>query len=490
MKKYIPITIFILVIICIISVKQNNTSLGIQNEVVDLSTQITENIKNPSSNWSEELSDLMETVNSEHKNIVKPQIDLTLYDKYFPNGKANYEILSLHKDYYAEILTKEEAMEDIDKLWDILKNRYALYHSFQEFDTAEEEIKKIISHQESWTKTELSNILVEHLSFIKDCHFYVDDTAVSSISVPYFYRTVEFQKKGDGFYNSDNKKVQYVDGYEDLENLFKRSLTLEGNIVYYPITFSSVAIKNINSMKENSVSNTLLVHYEDGTTDTLQADEFCLYKEKEESENLVSNNDGISVVYTKKIENLLFSATANEIVDNPVAIMDMTRNLGGYASYAFKWWENYCKTAVPSNCYAFYNTESTSDVSTKMICSFETIDGKDISYTTKDEYIANDNLLIVLSGKGVASAGELFLDIGRNVENTLFIGENTMGCLSSNMYITEYLPNSGISVSYGNAAYIFPDNYFTECYGLEPDLWCPAAEAEEAALNFVKKNMQ
>ena len=48
---------------------------------------------------------------------------------------------------------------------------------------------------------------------------------------------------------------------------------------------------------------------------------------------------------------------------------------------------------------------------------------------------------------------------------------------------------SRIEVSCGNMVTIFPEEDFTEGYGYEPDLWCPAVWAEEAAVHFLNKQL-
>lgn len=156
-----------------------------------------------------------------------------------------------------------------------------------------------------------------------------------------------------------------------------------------------------------------------------------------------------------------------------------------------QWWQNYCGETVPTNCYVFYNVDAeTATLTIQSFFGIETTDNRTVGMQQQDLMVQNDNLTIVLTGKKTASAAEWFVDSGHNVENTLFIGENTRGCLRSNQYVAEYLPNSGLEVRYGNALFVFTDGYFTECYGIEPDLWCPASEAEEAAINFIKKNIQ
>ncbi len=102
-----------------------------------------------------------------------------------------------------------------------------------------------------------------------------------------------------------------------------------------------------------------------------------------------------------------------------------------------------------------------------------------------DEFVENENLIIALIGKGIASAAELMVDLLHNVGNVLFVGDLTYGC-----YVGEAagfkLPLSQISVGFGNGLRIFPEaDYFQEMRGFFPDLWVPAAQAEELALKLI-----
>lgn len=443
-----------------------------------------------SENWSAELISLMNQINEEHKSVKKKEIDLSLYDEYFQNGKTDFSNIYAHKNQYSEALTQEQALEDMDALFELLSERYALYQTFDGFNSVQEKMKKIILTQENWSKDELKNILIEHFEFIEDSHFYIGSTAVSTTLCPYFYREVKYFKNDDGIFTNDNKKVIAVEGFSDFEQLFKRSLTAEGDIVYYPIVFAKRALNEETAFLEDPAPQNLVVRYSDGNSDILSAENFNFYTGDDEEDNSITENNGISVLYAKETSSLIFSNTAKNISDKAVSIVDMTRNVGGDARFALQWWQNYLNTAVPNNFYAFYNADSTADIATEMICSFESRNGKQLSYTSEDDFIKNSNLLILLTGKKTASAAECFIDAGHNAEDILVIGENTRGCLSSNLFISEYLPNSGLRISYGNAVYVFPDGYFSECYGLEPDLWCPASEAQEAALNFIEKNIR
>ena len=101
----------------------------------------------------------------------------------------------------------------------------------------------------------------------------------------------------------------------------------------------------------------------------------------------------------------------------------------------------------------------------------------------------NDNLLIILTGKYTASGSEWLIDAAHNLENVLLIGENTNGTMVGSIaYLA--LPNSRMVVGAGPVEACIPDtnDYFEECRGFYPDLWVPAAEAEELAVKLLEQN--
>ena len=176
-----------------------------------------------------------------------------------------------------------------------------------------------------------------------------------------------------------------------------------------------------------------------------------------------------------------------------VSVMNLSLNGGGQANLASEWWQNYLGKVVPTNFFSVYTQPYMGTAGFQGIgdlIGVEVVDPWTLIYTQPDDFVDNENLLIILTGKMTASSAEIFVDMARNVENTLIIGENTGGFLTNNMSGSTKLTYSRIEVGYGNMVTIFPENDFEEGYGFEPDLWCPAVYAEEAVVNFVHRMMK
>ena len=91
-------------------------------------------------------------------------------------------------------------------------------------------------------------------------------------------------------------------------------------------------------------------------------------------------------------------------------------------------------------------------------------------------------------GRRAASAAETFVDMAHNVENVLFIGENTSGAQVTSAAYHIQLPHSKCVVTMGHGLFVVPQDwdYYEELRGYEPDIWVPAAEAEELAVKWMK----
>ncbi|MCL2285617.1 MAG: Gfo/Idh/MocA family oxidoreductase, partial [Firmicutes bacterium] len=86
--------------------------------------------------------------------------------------------------------------------------------------------------------------------------------------------------------------------------------------------------------------------------------------------------------------------------------------------------------------------------------------------------IENDRLIILLTDRFTASAGDAFADLMLNMENTLIIGQNTAGILLTCMMYTRLsLWRSGVPFGFGATIHIHPEGHLPEGIGIAPDLW-------------------
>jgi len=316
----------------------------------------------------------------------------------------------------------------------------------------------------------------EHMSFVEDGHFSILGKEMGKYAVPFFFRNVAFQKTDEGYVAEDGRLVASVDGFEDLDELFKLSLTMNGELVYFPILLEYHWLRSEPVTCSTSV---LTVRFTDGTTVGLFAEPYTLgsYEREYIVDTCVKN--GIPVVILNKFERINggreFNDTAFRYRDSDILIVDLQTNGGGVSSMAIEWYTDYTLQETWGHWLGIYG--GTPDP------MYE----KHLSRTDK-EFVPSENVLILLTSKLTASCGDAFVDLAHNVENTLIVGENTNGILTSDLGRWT-LPNTGLYVTFGTSLLLHPEgDHFEEFRGYYPDIWVPAAEAEEAVMNFIAKN--
>ncbi len=429
------------------------------------------------------MEELMSEVNAEHQAVEKPEVAVAPYSQYVaPRGSVEQDLTPAEPNLDGS-LSVEQAQFDINSLFDMMRKRYGLYDFYggaEVFEAARQQALEDCESAQTLDADALQQIILDNLSFITDQHFFVGSERPSSSIYPCFFTEVAFQKTEEGYSTADGKLVESVDGQDDLDELFKRSLTREGEIVYWPITFAE-------SEEAQNNPPSFTVHYTDGSEQTLTA---MAYEDPEVEDIELHDEEGIPVLYAKSLTSQNFVNFALEMQEE-ANVIDLTSNTGGYMPIGLEWLEKYVGEIVPTNSFFIRNQQNTGNSSSASdeIIGVKTENGWTMLNIYPDDFIENENLLIILTSKKTASAAEMLVDASRNVQNTLIIGENTAGCMLGNKYTYIPLVYSRINVTYGNIVTIFPEEDFTEGYGYETDLWCPAVWAEEAAVHFLNKQL-
>ena len=286
-----------------------------------------------------------------------------------------------------------------------------------------------------------------------------------------------FVKTDSGYQDSKGKTVVSVDGYPDLDALFKRSISKEGYLVYYPVLLKEAKFDG-TEWDKHVCDEQLTVHYADGSTDVLTADTWSqYYKDLPKGQNTdLRQTDGIPVFQFNHFDPSFLeetNAAAAQMSNAGVSMLDLRSNVGGYEEVAHQWFNRYSGQRVFSTGVRY------SVLPASLVAS---------PSTSKTPRASNDNILILLSGKCSASCAEITLDLSYNLDNSLIIGENTNGSMISNSGHIE-LPNSKCLVDMTfSTVYLTPDgsDYFEELRGFFPDIWVPAKEAETLAAKLME----
>lgn len=429
------------------------------------------------------MEEVLAEVNTKHREIEKGTMNASQYvgDLVDQDLRWSYYPKENTAEYDPEkILTQQQAIEDVTYLFDAFHDCYGPYEYFggaEVFDKAEEAIKAELQTKETLIAADLEQILLKNLTFIKDGHFNINNKSPYMIKIPFFFREIAFVKTEEGYQAIDGRKVESVEGYDNLDELMKRSISQEGKLVYYPVLLKdndpSIRLDLPQSCKE-----TLIVHYTNKTTQELKAEPFQIYSETflktpEEYQVVTSRQNGEIPVFQFNEFDLDYEEEISEgakvLKEAPIAILDLRSNRGGSALIAEDWISKYANTLVLMN-------RNIIDTKTGEFLRNE-----------EDKWIENPNMLIILSGKYSASASEMLIDCAYNLENVLIIGENTMGALLGGQGST-CLPSSAVKVGVGNGLMSLQTegDYFEELRGFYPDIWVPAGEAEELAVKLIE----
>ena len=393
-----------------------------------------------------------------------------------PISAQTYYVDSSAQPYDPDlVLARQQMEEDVAYLFDAL---YACYGNYDRmggqivFDKAEQAVLNECARHDSLRAEDFQQMLLPYFTFVKDAHFKIQNQTLNSHWYPFFFRETVFYLDDSQYVTENHKTVASVDGYEDLTELFKRSISPEGEIVYYPIVLQD----------STTCEETLTVHYTDGSTQVLQCEP---YDYGEQFENVdqeaipeVCYDSGIPVARINSMQGETvgdwyegFQESAKVLGNSQISILDLRFNGGGQGEVAVEWLKDYAKTVVPSNALFF--------------SAFSGVQRS----SARDLWVSNDNLLVILTSKCTASAAEWLIDAAYNLENVLVVGDNTSGAMVGSMAYIQ-LKNSKLIIGIGTMENIIPDtnDYFEEFRGFCPDLWVPADEAEELAVKLLEQN--
>ncbi len=445
--------------------------------------------------WSDELEVLMKQVNAEHHAVQKPELVNYEYLISTPIGeRVTAKTVQANED---GSFSYAQAEADVNYLFDCLKNEYGLYDYYGGdvvFTAAKEEVLTACKSTKTLNAGILKQILWQKFSFVNDCHFFIGETSAPMASMPtaytmskmhctFFSEERTFVKTKDGFKDENNRLVKVVEGFENVADAIKLSLTKDGELVYRLVVQGNMFDRNIKLVKKRDIT----VIYSDGSKDVLTAQRYIMMHDNGSKLEL-KWSEKIPVLTVKDFKSGMMKPYAEEMKNSDAVVLNLQNNAGGYMATTTAWYEEFCGEAVATNNLMIYRNylKALSEVPGYQKLNNEAA----VIWNTEDKFAVNDRLVILIVNNNTGSAGELFTDMAFNLENTLIVGESTMGCLTSGTSYLRTLPNSKLTLSYGNSIHLWPESHFKEGEGIKPDIWCPYLYAEEAVLNFIKKNIQ
>jgi len=427
-----------------------------------------------------------------------------------------YEELEMEPDpKKPPFVSAEEAAEDVERLFYLLNNGYSGYGYFSNvgsFDEAEADILRELRRQPVWNSEELSSLIQEHLSFLRDRHLEIGGKKYSS-HLDYWYDTGFELREDDGEYLFTSEGTEYtvvsING-ENPDGYVFPSLNADGGAVFRMGVLSHSSPKPLE-LRARSSQETRQWKVKLSSSQPRYSG---IYEEK-----VVG---GIPVVRIRSfgdhpkeyIDSFLDSASRYK--GEPCLIVDIRGNGGGNEAWPKQWITRFTgrqpnrvqvftelisETAMigRSNSYAMalHNVPELSQQGyPAKVEEFrgyaESIDeGEFTPYwwpyvVPGPQEIPSGTILIVLVDANVYSSGEGFISYLHQVENVVLVGENSGGALTYGQMSHHRLPNSQMLVGLPTSLNVFVDLEYREEKGFFPDLWVPAGEALNYAVMAVR----
>lgn len=449
----------------------------------------------------------------DHQQTVLPaaEIEARLAPWLFVPDVANALPMAALADVSVEgtmVLTPEQAREDVAYLFALLKNGYAGYGYFNEngrFNRVQAQLNAAIGDQTRVSRVWLLEQILTRLDFLQDCHFAINSYILCQQQ--YFWTVADWY-----FYEEDGRFFTWQEGEqwwlaavngEPPAEMLKLTLDTQGTPAYLLGQLS-------NAQPQDSV---LTLDLPGGDyLEQIVGWETAVFDPPVTTYKMYYTDSDIPVVISRLFPaedaNLpQFVADASDLAAEPIVIVDIRGNSGGSGRWAEQWVENltgvvpaatkimsvlWTETVVQGKInavsYLGYSGEITDFLQADL--AFVQNGAPELWVThhlPSTPPIANDNqLVVVLMDKGTASSAESFIGYLRQLENVIFIGENSGGIGQFGELARFVLPNTGLSVFFGTKLFLPPDFSLTEGIGFLPDLWVPTDQALDLSLAAIE----
>lgn len=476
--------------------------------------------------YSNDINDLLYKINSSRSEMNEVLIDINniIYkfdEKDMGLSQKEIELLleydtsSSNENFFpSKKVTKIQAIEDIELFFEFLKYTYAPYTFFggdEKFDSAKSEIiSKIVELTEDViTAKYLEDMLINHLNFIEDAHFRINEQVLAEPKYYFYNNDIEFEYDINGYFTYTDDIKYYIKNINDdsiFDKYLKLSINEKGDLIY-----------NLGNIQSLNSSTKLKVNlYDDINNEevAMYVDLKCATYLNVDNKNFsIEIKDNIPIVSIRRMiedeanNNLSsFVETGDIIKKHPISIIDIRGNTGGKDTFAIEWFVNFSgkkpeKISTTATLYSKVNNYITNKTLENINIDFEyemlqemikdeidkaksDINKWDISYGS-NKRIQNNNLIFVVIDKLVASSAEVFIEYLYSLDNVILVGTNTGGALRSNSFANGRLYNSKIRFSFGNSLSLYNDEVFSEGIGFQPDIWIGDNTAIEKILLLV-----
>ncbi len=356
-------------------------------------------------------------------------------------------------------LTAEEAAEDIETLFRMLRQGYAAYDYFggeTAFSAAEERLLR--RYADGGTAEELAEGIISELrAFVIDNQLSVGGIPAVAEQRRSYYVPGLFLESAEGTHPALVKRSIDADGKlcfvlaasctEAEAASLPQSVTVNGQET--AVTWAAMA-EDIGEKLAVSAAE-----WEDGTA-LLTSRTFAVYDEEASA----------------RLDAL--SRLGGDYRSEPVLVWDLRSNRGGSDGYFRDWFAGFAgNKAQVKVSYAAKVTELNKNLLNLILTPAWYTDA------SAGEMREIRSLLFAVQDDFTASSGESALAQLRTLTGTVTVGSATRGALLTGNTVCAYLPHSGLEVCWGSKLQQIEQNRNPDGCGWEPDLWVPSGEVLE-----------
>lgn len=253
MRYFKKLFVSSLLILSFILIGCNKDESGIKfNDFIEQVNRERENEINSKMNFDEQ--NYLYTVEDDKEGFTDDEFDkLIKFDK---NSKFNE----------SQDITHEEALEDVEYLFKLLRYGYGAYGYYggdNVFNEVKSKIIDEIKNKNTLVMNDIFNSLKNNLSFIDDGHFAINNVGINSKYKKVYISNeeIDIYLDASGYYIVEDKEKWYLksidDNEENLNDYLKVSINEEGNLVYHigilkdvGIISTFVNLRFVNNSKE------------------------------------------------------------------------------------------------------------------------------------------------------------------------------------------------------------------------------------------------
>lgn len=180
-----------------------------------------------------------------------------------------------------------------------------------------------------------------------------------------------------------------------------------------------------------------------------------------------------------------FAACGGEYADAPLLIFDVRSNPGGSDRWFMEWFKGWTgQYAEPRQ--AGGQRFSQLRRQNPMLSYPEEWMGTWDVYSDPGRWVEREGYTFLLTDGGTASSGETVVEHLHSVENTLVVGTQSGGCALVPNNIHFYLPNTGVELYFGTGLGFHETMENRDGIGYLPDLWVNPPDAMEAVARLCR----